>query len=118
MTAYGPVAAQIDLRILRHAGFAVQFALQSDGAAVDLTGATAMLTISKSVAAAPAIALTESAGLTLGGTSGTILVELTAAQTASLEVTSYLWDLLITRLGVQPERIAEGAVQVSAGISS
>lgn len=64
---------------------------------VDLTGYSATMKI-RAYAASPTALLTlaSGAGITLGGTAGTIALELTAAETEGLGAGTYVYDLVLT----------------------
>ena len=60
---------------------------------VNLTGYTARLIVRKDYASAPVIDLANGSGITLGGTAGTIDINITAAQTERLPVMTGVYDL-------------------------
>lgn len=62
--------------------------VDSAGAAINLTGCTAMLQVRASVGGTVIFDLTHSAGITLGGSAGTIDIEISATATAAASVTT------------------------------
>ena len=60
----------------------------STGAAINLTGCTAILQVRESVGGTVIFDLTSSSGITLGGAAGTIDIEISAANTAAASVTT------------------------------
>lgn len=88
------------------ATFDRQFTLTIGGTAVNLNGYHAAMQVRETYeSATPIISLTNGTGITLGGTAGTILVEISATTMGSAEAAQYVYDLelrsgsgLITRL--------------------
>ena len=81
---------------------------------VNLTGYTARMQIRSSYTSATAlISLTQASGLTLGGTAGTIDINLTSGQTTGLAVGTYVYDLEMT-IGSEVTTILEGTFVVTA----
>lgn len=67
-----------------------------DGNPIDLTGCTAILTLK--LGNAPDLVLTDTSGLTLGGTAGTISFDIVASETADWNL-SVPYTLFITSAG-------------------
>jgi len=87
------------------------------GSPVDLTGATAVLDVrTHAASAAPVLALTEAAGLTLGGAAGTVTPSRTAAEMEAVPAGAYRYDLRTTIAGVV-ETWVSGAFVVHDRIS-
>lgn len=83
-------------------------------APINLTGYTAKLQMRRKVTDADAIvSLTELAGITLGGTLGTINAFISAAQTATLPDDVSVWALELTSASGVVTRLIEGTVYVS-----
>jgi tRNA threonylcarbamoyladenosine modification (KEOPS) complex Pcc1 subunit len=88
------------------------------GAPINLTGYTAAMQIRESVSSpAVALSLTESSGITLGGSAGTIVITISATQTNALGANfSGVYDLELTG-GTIVTRLIQGKVTVSAGVT-
>lgn len=88
---------------------------------VDLTGCTARMHVRTQTNASdpPVRSLaTGGQGITLGGVAGTITLELTAADTATLAAGRYVYDLEIVHAdGVRVTRLCGGNVTVSAEVT-
>lgn len=83
--------------------------------AINLTGYTAKLQLRLDYnSPSAALELTHSAGLTMGGVAGTIIVTMTDTQTRGLVPGWYVYDLEITSAGGVVTRLIEGKVKVSA----
>jgi len=79
------------------------------GDAVNITGYTARMMLKRDYSdPVSVLSLTSSAGLTLGGAAGTILITMTAAQTADLNG-AYLYDLELVN-GSVVTRLLEGTI--------
>ena len=63
------------------------------------------------------LSLTQSAGLTLGGVAGTIIIALTATQTAALVAGNYVYDLELASSGGVVTRLVQGTLAVSAEVT-
>ncbi len=90
-----------------------------DGNAVNLTGYTAALTIRPSADSDVALlSLTQVSGITLGGALGTIVVALTATQTAALTAgrPAAVFDLEITS-GATVTPLLKGTLNVYRGVT-
>jgi hypothetical protein len=116
-----PLAADYELAIDQGATFerTVEWH-DADGAVVDLTGYTAAFGIyasrtSAALGGAALLSLSEAAGLTLGGTAGTIDIELTAAQTAGLTFLTGYYLLKLTLSGTVT-RLMEGTARMNRGV--
>jgi len=88
-------------------------------AAIDLTGYTARMQFRRTKSATTALlsATTENGYITLGGTAGTIDIEIPDDITAALTVTRAVYDLeLISSTGVVT-RLIEGDVEISKEVT-
>lgn len=89
-----------------------------DASAIDLTGCTAKMQVRTSKAAADAVlTLQTGAGITLGGTAGTLTLSASAAAMAAISAGSYLYDLEVTDAGGSVTRLVEGAFVVSGEVT-
>jgi hypothetical protein len=87
------------------------------GTALNLTGYTAAMQVRESADDADAlISLTNSAGIALGGTAGTIAITISAATTAGVAAGSYSYDLEINSGGTIT-RLLEGSFNVTGNIT-
>ncbi len=87
-----------------------------DGTPVNLTGRTAKMQLRVQPASDALLTLTSGAGLTLGGTAGTVGIVITAAQGLTLPLEPVLYDLLIIN-GTAVDRILEGVATICAGVT-
>ena len=111
-------AGELNLTVEQGTTFSQTLTWKIDGTAVNLTGYTARMQARKDVASSETIfSLTQSAGLTLGGAAGTIIITLTATQTAALIAGNYVYDLeLVSSAGVVT-RLVQGTLAVSAEVT-
>jgi hypothetical protein len=80
------------------------------GALVNLTGYTAKMQI-KDMSGNVLFALTDTAGITLGGAAGTVTIKLTAVQTTTLTTTATAkYDLYLTAPNGDVTRLLKGWV--------
>jgi hypothetical protein len=112
-------AGTYNITLEQGATFAVQLLWQDENATpINLTGFTAEMQIRKSSKADIAlITLTDTAGLTLGGSAGTIDVLISASETAALPSDFIgVYDLEINS-GSEIIRLIEGQVVVNAEVT-
>ena len=110
-------AAKYDIALEQGASFSRTITWKdSDGNPVDLTGSTARMQVRTAIAnrstTAPLVDLTNGSGITLGGTAGTIVVNITAAQTAALKITRAPYDLFVYSVDGTAIKLLEGVVTV------
>lgn len=87
------------------------------GTALDLTGYTAAMQVREAAGAATAlISLTNGAGITLGGTAGTISIVVAATASAAITPGSYSYDLELNS-GQTVTRLLEGSFNVSGNVT-
>ena len=102
---------RLDMSCYQGASFDYTLTWKTNGTAVNLTGYTGRMQVRDGFDAGSAIvSLTSGTGITLGGTAGTILVELTATQTAAIDATpsgQYVYDLELVS-GSTVTRLVEG----------
>jgi hypothetical protein len=82
---------------------------------VNVTGWQATLTIRQSISGRVLMVLTQGAGITVGTTNGQFALAMTGAQTGQL--VNGVYDLLAGPTDSTPQRIAQGHVNVSPGVS-
>lgn len=89
-----------------------------DQSPVDNTGYTAKMQVRASKADADAVlTLQTGSGITLGGTSGTVTLNASAATTGALTSGTYVYDLELTSGGGNVTRLVEGAFTVSGQVT-
>lgn len=89
-----------------------------DDAAIDLTSYTANLRVAVDHDTSPDFTLTESSGLTLGGTAGTIVVTITDTQVDALTWKQGWYDLVIISAAGLKTRIMQGQVFVKQQVET
>jgi hypothetical protein len=93
------------------------FTVTIGGTALNLTGYTAAMQVRDSAGAATAlISLTNGAGITLGGTVGSVGVTIASTATAALSAGSYSYDLELNS-GSTITRLLEGAFNVTGNVT-
>lgn len=106
----------LDLNCYQGATFDYSLSWSTGGTAVNLTGYSARMQVRDSYDAGTAIvSLTSGTGITLGGTAGTILLELSATSTAALDGTpntQYVYDLELVSGAGYVTRLVEGRFYV------
>lgn len=104
-------ATEYPLTIERGSTFQKQFRWKVDGQIVDLTGRTAKMQLRKSYSAPVAFELnTSNSRIALGGTAGTVALDLSPEETATIPQGNYLYDLEIYETGVTRKLIRGTAV--------
>lgn len=108
--------ARITLEIWQGATWRQDFVWKdSAGALLNLTGYTARMQIRPALASSIKLAdlTTENGGIALGGAAGTIVLTLTAAQTAAITAESGVFDLELVSPTGDVTRLMEGPVIIS-----
>lgn len=114
----GPSAGQLDLRLHQGATWHVQFTYKvgadpATATPVDLTHYVARLQVRSAwYSETPLLALTEAAGITLGGGAGTIDLNLSATETAALTWREGVYDLELVTPEGGVRRVLAGKVTV------
>jgi hypothetical protein len=89
-----------------------------DGTLIDLTGYTAKMDICTEALATPTLTLTDTTGITLGGTPNNIVVVLTPSQThTTLGVGNFVYDLELTDTLAQVNTLIEGSITIKQSIT-
>ena len=109
----------LDLCIPAGATFSRVIRYKADGSNVNLTGFTARAQIRPSAASATTTLslTTENTRITLGGTAGTITLNISATDTAALTAGRYVYDLELVSAGGIVTRLLQGVVTVSANVT-
>jgi hypothetical protein len=106
----------LDLNCYQGANFDYSLTWQTGGTPVNLTNYSARMQVRDSYDAGTAVvSLTSGTGITLGGTAGTIYVELSSTETASLDGTpnaQYIYDLELISGAGYVTRLVEGRFYV------
>lgn len=105
-------AGNLNIEIEAGTDFQTTLTWRDENAAlVNLTGYTARLQIRTTAAdsGTPVLALTNGAGLTLGGVNGTIIIDITNAQN-DFGSKSYVYDLELTDGSSKITRLVEGTI--------
>jgi hypothetical protein len=111
---------RLDMDCYQGASFDYTLTWQTGGTPVNLSGYTARMQVRDTYDGGSAVvSITSGTGITLGGTAGTILVELTATQTAAIDATpsgQYVYDLELVS-GSSVTRLVEGTFIVSPEVT-
>lgn len=106
----------LDLSCYQGANFDYTLTWQAGGSAVNLTGYSARMQVRDSYDAGTAVvSLTSGTGITLGGTAGSIILELSSTATAALDGTpntQYVYDLELVSGAGYVTRLVEGRFYV------
>lgn len=114
------MAAYIDLTIEQGATFTLELLCEdANGDAIDLTGYSAAMDIKRSAAETSALLqlTTDNGRIIITAATGSVLLYLTATETAALDWSRGVYDLELTSAGGDVTRLAEGAVVVSANVT-
>lgn len=115
------MAGKFDLEIDQGSHFSITFTREdSMGAPYDLTGWTAKMQIRASRwddEDTPLVTLTDTDGITLGSTAGTVTVDISAARTADLISGECVYDILLTDTGGKIFRLIEGKAVVNPRVT-
>lgn len=84
---------------------------------VNLAGCTAKLQIREAFGSPALLTLTETNGLTLGDVKGTVAIFISDEQTAAMNFTRGVYDLLITFTNGDTRRLIEGRVTFSKAVT-
>lgn len=106
-----------DLTIYQGATFEHTLTCLENDQPRDLTGYTAKMQARASADANSAIlTLTDTTGITLGGTSGTVMINIPAADTAHLPPGTWKYDLTITS-GAHVDRCYQGTLTIDPAVT-
>lgn len=86
-----------------------QFTASVDGTPINWTGFTGRMQVKEHLNSTAVLTLTTGAGITVGGTAGTVVVSMTATQTGSVTAGLYVYDLELTN-GSTVYRLVEGKI--------
>ena len=107
-----------DLTCYQGSTFDKQFTVTQSGTPVNWTGYTGKMQVRryKDQNSTRLLALTNGAGISLGGTAGTISLSITAAQSTSLTPGNYYYDIELTS-GSNVVRILNGKFILDAAVT-
>ena len=102
-----------DITCYQGADYDQSFTVSQGGTALNWTGYTAQMQVREAVdSTAYLLSLANGSGITLGGTAGTILVNISNAQSAAVSAGSYAYDLELISSSSAVTRILQGAFNV------
>ena len=111
-------AGTLDFTIEQGATFNYVMTWKIDTVPVNLTGYTARLQARTDVGdTSTVLSLTSSAGITLGGSAGTITLDQTATQTALLTAGQFIYDLELVSGGGAVTRLLSGELTISGEVT-
>lgn len=94
------------------------FTITEAGVALNLTGfSSAMQVRSAADSTSTLLSLTSGSGITLGGTAGTVLVTISAAQSSAIPAGSYAYDLELTSGAGVVTRLLQGGFTVVGNVT-
>jgi V8-like Glu-specific endopeptidase len=101
--------ATLNLNCWQGASFDYNLTWSLNGTAVNLSGYSARMQVRESYDSHIAVlSLTSGTGITLGGTSGSILLDIDATTTAGVAAGQYVYDLELVTSGGYVTRLLEG----------
>lgn len=107
---------KLDLEMWQGASWDYTLTWTTGGTPVNLTNYSARMQVRDSYDAGTAVlSLTSGAGITLGGTAGTVFLEANAVTTAAIPArpdNAYIYDLELVSAGTVVTRLVEGAFTV------
>lgn len=116
---YTPVDRDLDL--YQGADFSYTFTVPPSGTPTNLTGYTARAKAARVVGGQvieTILSLTDVAGITLGGSAGTVALSASAAVTTELEPGQYRYDVEIVSGAGAVSRIAQGRITVHGEVTT
>lgn len=110
------MAAVKNLYVDQGSDFNAQITIYDDNNAPwNLTGYTGAAKIRKSYYSSTSVDFTVS--FAVARNTGTVILDLSAAQTTSLEQGRYLYDVVLTNSSGKKTRVIEGIVTINAGVT-
>ena len=106
----------VDLVINQKSNFQVTFAVKESGSTINLTGYSVEAKLKPDFTSPDSQTITFDTAIA-NAAAGTITLDLSANQTASLVQPRYYYDVVITSGGGFKTRIVEGKVTISKGIT-
>lgn len=110
--------AVYNLTMYQGASFDYTFTWKIDNAAVNLTGYMARMQARRNYQSEDVVLdLEDGNGITLGGSAGTIIVEVDAEDTAEIDAANYVYDLELESPGGEVYRLLQGKLIVSPEVT-
>lgn len=110
--------ATLNLVCYQGASFDYSLTWRTNGTAVNLTGYSARMQVRESYDSGTAVvSITSGTGITLGGTAGSIILELTPTTTAGVASGQYVYDLELMTSGGYVTRLLEGNFTVDPEVT-
>lgn len=110
--------ATLNLVCYQGASFDYSLTWRTNGTAVNLTGYSARMQVRESYDSGTAVvSITSGTGITLGGTAGSIILELTPTTTAGVASGQYVYDLELQTSGGYVTRLLEGNFTVDPEVT-
>lgn len=111
-------SGQLDINIEDNVDFALHVTYKVDGAAVNVDGYTAKFELRDvpGQTGEALLSLTETAGITVGTTDGTFIVEITETQ-ANFGDREMVYDLIVISTTGEDERLLRGICKSWSGVS-
>ena len=107
-----------DITIWQGADYDKTFTVLQNGTALNWTGYSAAMQVREAVdSTAYLLSLTNGSGITLGGTAGTILINISNAQSSAIDAGSYSYDLELISGSGAVTRILQGSFIVSGQVT-
>ena len=111
-------AGKYNITVEQGSTFNLNFTIKTGTVVWDLTSYTARMQVRTSAGATDTLlSLTDSAGITLGGTAGTVAVTISAAATAALLTGRHVYDLEIASSAGEVWRVIEGKFTVKQEVT-
>jgi len=107
-----------DITCYQGADYDQSFTVSQGGTALNWTGYTAAMQVREAAdSTAYLLSLSNGTGITLGGTAGTILVNISNAQSAAISAGSFAYDLELFSGSGNVTRILQGAFNVVGNVT-
>lgn len=107
-----------DVTCYQGANFDYQLTFAVNGSAVNITGYSARMQVREyAESTAVALSLVNGAGITLGGTAGTIALSAVATATSAIPAGVYVYDLELVSGAGYVTRLVQGTFTVSAEVT-
>lgn len=111
-------AGRYNITIEQGATFNMDFTIKTDSSNWNLTSYTARMQIRASAYSdVYVISLTDTDGITLGGSAGTVSILISAEDTAEIAAGKYVYDFELESAGGEVWRVLEGKCTVKAEVT-
>ena len=107
-----------NITVWQGADYDKTFTCTQNGTSLNWTGYTARMQVREAAdSTAYLLNLTDTSGITFGGTAGTIAVVITATQSSAISAGSYAYDLELISSGNIVTRLLQGSFTVSGNVT-